>query len=198
MITGDQPPTLVCLIGSPAVGKMTVGQALCRRTGFKLFHGHVIADVLSPYFPFGTPSFARLSQAWRRMFLEEAVQTGLHVVTTVAWRFDLPGDADSIRDWLQPYIEGGRVICVELIAPLDVRLERNRTEHRRRHKNAYWVTDEYLRENDAAHCYDSGDAFPFNLPHLRLENEHLPAEAAAYRIVAHFALPQREDRSSTC
>jgi len=62
MRDADQTPTLVCLIGPPAVGKMTVGQELCRRTGFKLFHGHVVADVLSPYFPFGTLPFVRLGQ----------------------------------------------------------------------------------------------------------------------------------------
>jgi len=190
----DRPPILVCLIGPPAVGKMTVGQALCRRTGFKLFHGHVVADALSPYFPFGTPPFARLGQAWRRMFLEEAVQAGLDVVTTVAWRFNLPGDAESVGDWLRPYVEGGgRGLCAELVAPLEVRLERHRTENRRPHKNAYWVTGAYLREGDAAHRYDSGGAFPFDLPHLRLETAHLSAEAAARRIAEHFDLPRRED-----
>jgi cytidylate kinase len=190
-------PTLVCLIGPPAVGKTTVGQELCRRTGFKLFHGHVVADALSPYFPFGTPSFVRLGQIWRRTFLEEAVQAGLDVVTTVAWRFNRPGDAESIEDWLRPYVEGGgRVLCVELVAPLEVRLARNRTEERWRHKNPYWVTDTYLREGDAAHRYDSGGAFPFSLPHLQLETAHLSAEAAVQRIAEHFDLPRIEDPSS--
>lgn len=196
MSVADQTPTLVCLIGPPAVGKMTVGQELCRRTGFKLFHGHVVADVLSPYFSFGTPSFGRLGRTLRRMFLEEAQQAGLNIVTTVAWRFDLPADAADIGSWLYPYIAGGRVCCVELVAPLEVRRERNRTENRRRHKNAYWVTDEYLQDIHAAHRYDSGGAFPFDLPHLRLETEHLSAEAAAQRIADHFDLPRLEDFSS--
>ncbi len=194
----DRSPTLVCLIGAPAVGKMTVGQALCRRTGYKLFHGHVIADVLTPYFPFGTPSFVRLTQAWRRMFFDEARLAGLDVVMTVAWRFDVPARGETIRGWVQPYIAGGRVLCVELLAPLGVRLERNRTENRRRHKNPYWVTDAYLQETDTAHRYDSGGAFPLDLPHLRLETEHLSAEAAARRIVEHFDLPRLADRSGTC
>jgi cytidylate kinase len=193
MSTDTQPPTLVCLIGPPAVGKTTVGQALCRHTGFTLFHGHVVADVLSPYFPHGTPSFARLGQTWRRTFLEEAVRADLDVVTTVAWRFSLPGDADSVVDWLQPYIEGGCVLCVELVAPVEVRLARNRSADRRRHKNPYWVTDASIREGEAAYRYDSSGTFPFDLPHLRLETAHLLAETAAQRIAEHFALPWRED-----
>ena len=176
---------------------MTVGQELCRRTGFTLFHGHVVADALSPYVPFGTPSFGRLAQTWRRTFFAEARRAGLDVVTTVAWRFDVPADADIIRSWLQPYIAGGRVLCVELVASLGVRLERNRTEHRRRHKNAYWVTDAYLRDIDAAHRYDSGGAFPLDLPHLRLETEHVSAETTARRIAEHFDLPRREDGGGT-
>ncbi len=197
-MSGDaHTPILVCLIGPPAVGKSTVGQELCRRTGLKLFHGHVVADALSPYFPFGTPSFRRLGQTWRRTFLEEAVRAGLDVVTTMAWRFNQPGDAESIGDWLRPYVDGGgRVLCVELVAPLEVRLARNRTEDRWRHKNPYWVTDEYIREGDAAHRYDSGGAFPFALPHLRLETAHLSAAAAARRIAARFDLPWRDDLNS--
>ena len=172
---------------------MTVGQELCRRTGYKLFHGHIVGDALSPYFPFGTPSFARLGQIWRRSFIEEAHRAGLNLVITVAWRFDLPGDAESIWSWLQPYLKNGRVVCPELVAPLDVRRERNRTENRHRHKNPYWVTDDYLREMNATHRYDSGGAFPFGLPHLRLETAHLSAEDAAQRIAEHFGLSWRDD-----
>jgi hypothetical protein len=190
--TLDQPPTLICLIGPPAVGKTTVGQELCRATGFHLFHGHVVADVLAPYFPFGTPSFARLTRAWRSLFFEEALSAGLHVVTTVAWRFDLPEDAVTIGSWLEPYRLGGRVLCVELVAPLAVRLERNRSPQRWQHKHPYWVTDQYLRDTDATHRYDSGSAFPFDFPHLRLETTSLPATAAAQRIIEHFDLPLLE------
>jgi hypothetical protein len=188
-----QSPTLVCLIGAPAVGKMTVGQELCRLTGFHLFHGHVVADALSPYFPFGAPSFTRLTRAWRRQFLEEAVTAGLNVVTTVAWRFDVPADEETIASWLQPYVTGGRALCAELVAPLETRLERNRAEQRWRQKNPYWVIDTYLRDTDAAHRYDSGGTLPLPLPHLRLDITHLPAESAARRIMTHFNLPCLHD-----
>src|SRR5215203_3838550 len=197
MSIDGQLPTLVCIIGAPAVGKMTVGQALCRQTGYLLFHGHIVGDALSPFFPFGTPSFARLGQTWRHTFIEEARRAGLNLVITVAWRFDLPGDAESIWSWLQLYAEGGRVVCPELVAPLDVRRERNRTENRHRHKNPYWVTDEYLRDMNAAHRYDSGGAFPFDVPHLRIETEHLSAEATAERIIDRFNLPQIVDPQGT-
>ncbi len=130
------------------------------------------------------------------MFFEEAARSALDVVTTVAWRFDVPDDSATIQSWLEPYVTGGRVLCVELVAPLAVRLERNRSEARRSQKNAYWVTDAYLTDMDAAHRYDSGGAFPLDLPHLRLETEQLDAEDVAERIMAYFDLPRKQDRST--
>jgi hypothetical protein len=91
---GKRLPTLVCLIGPPAVGKMTVGEALCRRTGYRLFSGHHLAGILTPYFPFGTPAYRRLLQSWRRSLLTEALQARLDLVLTTAWRFDVPDDGE--------------------------------------------------------------------------------------------------------
>jgi hypothetical protein len=185
----DSPPSLVCLIGAPAVGKTTVGAEICRLTGFRLFHGHIVADALSPFFPFGSRSLSRLSGTWRRTFFEEAAGASLNLVTTVAWRFDMPDEATTIWSWLQPYADAGVVYCVELVAPLEARMARNRSAARWAHKNPYWVTDDYLRQTDADHRYDSGNQFPFDVPHLRLETGDLSAAAAARRIVDTFALP---------
>lgn len=187
-------PALVVLIGPPAVGKMTVGQALARLTGFRLFHLHQVIDLVLQYFPYSTApasSYERLVVSYRRQFFEEAARSGLQIITTSGWRFDLPAEEDAVRSYTQPFVEcGGRVYLVELIASLETRLQRNRTENRRRHKQTEWATDEYLRRDDALHRYDSGGVLPLDLPFLRLETEQLTAEAAAQRIRAHFALPQ--------
>lgn len=44
------PPTLVFIVGPPAVGKMTVGHELARRTGLKLFHNHHTIDLALRFF----------------------------------------------------------------------------------------------------------------------------------------------------
>src|SRR3712207_1354311 len=75
-------PTLVFIIGPPAVGKMTVGQELARPTGFRLFHLHKVLDLLTDYFVFGTPSFNRLAASYRLQFFEEAARSGLDLITT--------------------------------------------------------------------------------------------------------------------
>ena len=189
----DSPPTLVCIIGPPAVGKMTVGQALERITGYRLFHLHQIIDLVSAYFPHSTDpasSYERLVVSYRRLFFQEAARSGLQIITTAGWRFDLPSEEEAIRSYVQPFVErGGRVYVIELLAPLEVRLARNLTENRRRHKRTDWSTEEALRQDAAQHRYDSGGILPLDLPLLRIETEHLTAEDTAARIHEHFGLP---------
>jgi hypothetical protein len=185
------PPTLVYLFGPPAVGKMTVGQELSRRTGFRLFHHHQILDLLSPYFEFGTRSFDRLNAVYRTQFFAEAAESGVDLITTGGWAFDLPAETDPIWNYVRPYVERmGRVYFVELLAPLDVRLERNRTENRRLHKRTDWATDDYLRRWDGLYRQDSGGTIPFELPFLRLETSDLSIDATVERICAAFNLPR--------
>jgi hypothetical protein len=183
-------PTLINLFGPPAVGKMTVGQHLARLTGYRLFHTHQVLDLLTPYFVYGSLPFQRLVRAYKRLFLEEAAQDGLDLIITYGWRFDDPADAEVVWHWVQPYVERGARVCfVELLAPLEERLTRNRTENRRRHKKTDWSTDEELRRQHAALRQDSGGAIPFDLPFLRIDTEHLTAEDTAQRIRVHYGLP---------
>ena len=65
------------MIGPPAVGKMTVGRAVCARTGFRLFHNHMSIEPLLGVFDFGTPSFERLNLLIRREVIAESVAADL-------------------------------------------------------------------------------------------------------------------------
>lgn len=59
-------PMLVFIIGPAAVGKMTVGAELARRTGLRLFHNHQTIDLVLQFFPFGSPPYKRLVREFRR------------------------------------------------------------------------------------------------------------------------------------
>jgi len=129
----------VCVFGPPAVGKMTVGRALCDLTGFKLFHNHMSAEPILEIFDFGTRPYGRLVGEIRRRVVEEAVAEGLPgLVFTYVWALDEPGDTRSIAG-LVDIVErgGGTVHFVELTAPLEVRRVRNATELRREHKRTH-------------------------------------------------------------
>lgn len=58
---------LIFLYGPMAAGKLTVARELAARTGFALFHNHLLVDAVAAVFPFGSPSFVRLrEQFWGR------------------------------------------------------------------------------------------------------------------------------------
>ena len=56
----------VFVFGPPAVGKMTVGRELASLTGYKLLHNHAPIEPLLEIFEFGSPSFGRLVNQFRR------------------------------------------------------------------------------------------------------------------------------------
>lgn len=138
-------PTLVILIGPPAVGKMTIGQALARLTGMRLFFNHQIIDLLTEYLEFGTPEFEDVTHPFYTNFMRSTAQAGVSLIITWGWRFDIAEDTERVAAFVQPYLDrGGRVCAVELHTPFEVRLQRNQTENRRAHKKTEWATDEWL------------------------------------------------------
>ncbi len=60
---------LVFIYGLPATGKLTVAQELAALTGYKLFHNHLVVDLLLSVFDFGTPEFVALRESiWLSVF----------------------------------------------------------------------------------------------------------------------------------
>lgn len=191
MDSSARQPSLVVLIGPPAVGKMTVGQELERLTGFRLFHTHQVIDLLTGYFTFGAAPFNRLLQSYNRQFFEEAADSGLQLITTFGLQFDLHAELAVVQSYVKPFLAcQGRVYVVELLAMLATRLSRNSTGNRRKHKNVDWATDERLQRLDDEHLWDSAGTPPLDLPFLRLETDDLTAAQTARRIAAFFALPR--------
>jgi len=60
---------LIFIYGLPATGKLTVAQELVAITGYKLFHNHLVVDLLLSVFDFGSPQFVQLrEQVWLSVF----------------------------------------------------------------------------------------------------------------------------------
>lgn len=120
------------IFGPPAVGKMSVGDELCKLTGFKLFHNHMAVEPVLGIFPFGSPPFGRLVNEFRRRVIEEAADADLPgLVFTYVWGLELPEDTELIGSYVELVrARGGRTRFVELSADLDERLHRNTTESR--------------------------------------------------------------------
>ena len=189
------PPskTLLVLFGPPAVGKMTVGQALAELTGLKLLHNHMTIELLLPIFAFGTPPFTRLVQEFRTRIIEEVAQSDLPgLIITCVWDLADPADKAVIDGYAAIFrAGGGTVYFVELEAPLAVRLARNRTAHRIQHKPSkadVRASEARLVRNEAQHTMNAAGTFFYPAHYLKLRNEHLSPLEAATRIQEVFGL----------
>jgi len=68
---------LVFIYGPPASGKLTVSKELSKITGFKLFHNHLILDIVHPFFDWGTKPFNKLVRDFRIDFISEAAKSDI-------------------------------------------------------------------------------------------------------------------------
>ena len=60
---------LLVLHGPPAVGKLTIGREVAARTGWRLFHNHLVVDAALAVYDFGTPGFVALrEEMWWAVF----------------------------------------------------------------------------------------------------------------------------------
>ncbi|MEU3769930.1 AAA family ATPase [Amycolatopsis keratiniphila] len=182
----------VVIFGPPAVGKMTVGEELCKLSGFKLFHNHMAVEPVLGIFPFGSPPFGRLVNEFRRRVIEEAADAALPgLVFTYVWGLELPEDTELIGSYVDIVrSRGGRTRFVELYADLDERLERNTTELRLDRKpskrdlefsraNLLEFDRDYVMNTDGSRRTCAQDLIERH-DHVRIDNTRLtPAETAA-------------------
>lgn len=198
----DRGMHFVCVFGPPAVGKMTVGRALCDQTGFKLFHNHMTVEPILEIFEFGSPAYGRLVGEIRRRVVEEAVGADLPgLVFTYVWALEEEADARLVAA-LADIVEqgGGTVHFVELAAPLEERRRRNvielRREHKRTHRDAElsdWILHDLeryvLNTAETAPVPGPAAAVLDGRDHLRIDNTDLLPDEVAARIVDRLGLP---------
>ena len=197
---------LLFIFGAHAAGKMTVGQAVSRITPMKLFHNHMTIEPVIELF--GAYNGA-VTERLRQVVFEEFVKTDNYgLIFTFIWAFDVPYDTEYVRKLTRLYQDAGaQVDYVELIAPQEVRLVRNRTENRLKEKAS--KRDVALSEKrmlSAEERYRCVSEPPAGLRpgevceklgcaperYLRIDNTSLSPEEVAERIVRHFGYERIE------
>jgi len=186
--------TLIIIFGPPAVGKMTVGDAIARRTGLRLFHNHHTIDLALRFFEFGTPPFHRLVSEFRtRIFEEVAASTLPGMVFTYVWAFEDESDTRYVERVSAIFrSRGADVYLVELEATQGERLRRNETEFRlaeKPPKRNVAKSRAQLLELDAKHRLNSGDELAGRPDYMRIDNTALSADEVAERIIQRFGIP---------
>lgn len=190
--------TLLVIIGPPAVGKMTVGEEIARRTGLRLFHNHLAIEPVLRFFPFGSPPFGRLVGRFRRDLIEEVAASDLPgLIFTYVWAFDLPEDERAVERFAEPFRRrGGRVLLVELAAGQEERLRRNEGASRlaeKPSKRNLEASRQNLLDLDRQYQLDSGGRFDGRDDYLRVDNTHLSPARVATTVITHFGLPAQPE-----
>lgn len=179
---------LLILIGDSAVGKMTVGQELTRITPFRLFHNHMMIEpVLEIFGAFDGGVIQRLREV---IFEEFAKSDHYGMIFTFMWAFDMESDWAYIERVREIFgLPEEDVYYVELIAPQEVRLARNATDNRLKHKASKRDIDasnaRLIRDDANYRCVSLPGEIPYP-NYLRLENAEISAQEAARIIKEHF------------
>ena len=176
---------LVLIVGSGAVGKMTVGQELMKITDLKLFHNHMMIEpVIDVFGYFKGDTISRLREIIFDDFLKSDY---VGMIFTFMWAFDMETEWEYVENLVSKFDE---VYCIELIASQEIRLERNKTENRLKHKASKRDIDESNKRllNEDKHRLVSYEGeIPFK-NYLRINNENKSAKEVAEIIKKTFML----------
>ncbi|MCR4587567.1 MAG: AAA family ATPase [Lachnospiraceae bacterium] len=182
---------LVIVFGAGAVGKMTVGQELMKQTGYRLFHNHMTIEPVLEIL--GSFDGALINQLREDIFEGFLRSDNKGMIFTYMWAFDMQSDWDYIRNVADKFeATGGTVYYVELVADQAVRLQRNKTENRLKHKASkrdVEVSDRRMMDEEEKHRLVSKEGELTFEHYLRIDNTYLEPEEVAKRIREAFALP---------
>ena len=175
---------LLCIYGPAASGKLTVARELGSRTGFPVFHNHLVVDMLTPVFSFGSAPFVELREhIWLKVLARaaEELTPGL-IFTFTPERTVHHGFIARLTETMQA--AGAETVFIQLTCP-EEELER-RMENRSRFQ--------YGKVHSLAQYRSLRDSGAFQYPSipntwLTIDTSLTQPAEAAETIIKQFALP---------
>ncbi|HZY46266.1 MAG TPA: AAA family ATPase [Candidatus Bathyarchaeia archaeon] len=173
---------LIFVYGPPASGKLTVAKELAKLTGFKLYHNHISISFVTSLFEFGTKTFHRLLDKYRKEMLEEAARECTDTIFTFV--YGKGTDDKFIRDIVQRVRRHhGKVLFVQLLC--------NREELARRvgrpDRKAMGKLIEKKVLDDLYRVHDLDSEVPFQ-PNFRIDTSRQSPRMVARMIAQHYRL----------
>ena len=180
------------LIGNAAVGKMTVGQELMKITDLRLFHNHMMIEPVIEIFGYFYP---KAIHRLREVIFEEFAATECYgLIFTILWAFDTSSDweyVEHVKDIFKQKNNDVEFYYAELVASQKIRLERNATENRLKHKASKRdidISNQRLLKDDANHRCESYDGEITFENYIKIDNSYLTPDVVAKRIKERFSL----------
>jgi|SRR5579859_52465 len=168
---------LIFIFGMPASGKLTVANELSRLTGFKVFHNHLVVDLLLSVFDFGSKPFVELrEEIWLSVFKQACENNLPGLIFTFAPESTVRPEFPSKAMQLVEH-NGGTCEFVELVCPLTELKARMNNESRRQFQKMTSVED-----FERLHAQGSLDAFYMPKAKVLIDTSLLTPPQAAERI----------------
>lgn len=177
---------LIILFGPPASGKLTVGRLLSRRTGYPLLHNHLMVDLVTKFFPFGTKPFSLLNRQIRTSIIHAAVENQLPgLILTYVWALNLVSDTSYLRTMAR-YVNGrrGKTYFIELRC--SEKTLHGRLKNKSRQSYGKIRSQKMLGLLLRKWVMNSEKALAFHAPHLILDTDRLTPKQAVNQIVRRF------------
>lgn len=186
-------PKFVIIIGPQAVGKMTVGQELAKKTGYKLFYNHMTIEMVRLIFDYDKKIYHKMNKLIRyEVFKEFAKSEEKGIIFTGCFDFgkDFEEEKQEVNNWMDLFEES---YVIELEASLEERLKRNKTTNRLEHKaskrDLEWSENDLIKSM-TKHKLNSehGEGEKIFKNYMKINNEKLSAEEVAEEIKEKFDL----------
>ena len=148
-----------------------------------------IEPVIEIFGYFKAPTIQRMREI---IFEDFAASDSYGMIFTIMLAFDMQSDWDYLAHVTDIFRKhNAEVYYVELVAPQDVRLQRNTTENRLRHKPSKRNIDESnlrLLRDDSNHRCVSHDGEILFENYVKIDNTDMSAEVVAKMIKDKFSL----------
>jgi chloramphenicol 3-O-phosphotransferase len=173
---------LVFLHGRAAAGKLTTARCLSELIGYPVFHNHLVVDLLTTMFPFGSEPFVLLrEQFWLDVFTQ-AARHDCSLIFTFTPEFTVAsGFATRVRAAVE---SGGGTVYF-------VRLRVSDAEQERRVTNPSRAEFGKLASVETLHRIATQPAGELPPADLEVDTDRRSAESSAALIASHFDLPRQ-------
>jgi len=187
---------IVFIFGSTAVGKMTVGQELMKISDLRLYHNHMMLEPVLEIFggmEGEQNEHKRKVLSRLRMVILEEFATSKHygLIVTGMLSMGNPSWETSLAPILKIFEPcNAEFYYVELFASQEIRLQRNNTENRLKHKASkrdIEASNQRLIKDDLNYLYSTDGQITID-NYIKIDNSNLLPSDVAQMIKERFNL----------
>ena len=176
-------PKLIIIYGPPAAGKLTVAQALAKKTGYVILHNHATIDLVRSVLPSKSKNQSTVLMKIRKDLLVACVADRVPGVI-YTWVYGYEDDDAEFSELIQLYKKGGGTVhLVHLVPTVDTLLMRVSGKSRRQYRKM--KTKQKIR--NVIKAYDMYTSYP-KYPSLRIDNSKLSVTKTVTLIMDEYRL----------